>query len=326
MFGWMRNRVVMTVLLGAALIYAAYEVSLNFFVYASDAYVTTDVVALAPQVAGPLKSIAVKQNQQVKAGDLLYTIDPTPYRIDLEAKQAELTLAETGSAETSGEIRSAQGQIASAEAALDDAGKVLNRQRQLLREGATTQQSVDDAERNYRQAEAELQRAKAALSLAQNKDPVTAAKINAAQKAVAAAEYNLKQTQVHAPVDGMVAPFSARPGDYIKAGEDVLAVIADDGWRLVVNLRERHLEGLEEEMPVSFTLSTEGWTFHRGTIESLSPGIAREPVREGVVPYVEPTTDWIRLPRRFPVRIDMGTLPQEQRLFMGADADVIIWY
>jgi membrane fusion protein, multidrug efflux system len=44
-----------------------------------------------------------------------------------------------------------------------------------------------------------------------------------------------------------------------------------------------------------------------------------------VVPYVSPTTDWIRLPRRFPVEIDLGDLPKRERLYLGADARVLIW-
>ena len=52
----------------------------------------------------------------------------------------------------------------------------------------------------------------------------------------------------------------------------------------------------------------------------------RTPEPTGALPYVDPTTDWIRLPRRFPVEIDMGELPHNMPLYTGADARVLIWF
>ncbi len=131
---------------------------------------------------------------------------------------------------------------------------------------------------------------------------------------------SLDRTVISAPVSGRVAPLIVRPGDYLKAGQPVVAIVSDQNWRLIVNLPKRVLQGLTVGQRVYCYIGSDPWRIHAGTVRSISPGVARSLDASRVLPYL--TTDWIRLPRRFPMEIDLGDLPKKQRIFVGSDANV----
>jgi len=326
MLAWFKQRLALTVVAIVLLLYLLYEASQSFFVFTTDAYVTSDVVAIAPEVSGTLAELHVVQDQQVKKGDPLFTLDRNRFAIAVKQAEADRQVAQEQVTAAKDAVKEAQAVIKANQATLKDAEETLRRQRVLVQRGDAAQQALDNAERDANQAQARLEESQGALIVAEQLVRVRQAQVAAATQSLAKANYDLGQTARSAPADGYIAPFTARPGDYIHAGEDVLAVITEDNWRIVANLRESHLSSLSEGQSVSFMTGNTGWTIYEGTVRSLSAGVAREPVQQGVVPYVEPSTDWIRLPRRFPVQIDMGALPKEQRLFMGADATVLILF
>jgi multidrug resistance efflux pump len=93
-----------------------------------DASVTANIVGIAPRVSGPITRIAVTDNQFVKAGDLLFEIDPVPYQdtVDQTAAQKIQTAA------------------------------FLNRLLPLLAVNAVTKEQVDEAESSDKGAKAAL--------------------------------------------------------------------------------------------------------------------------------------------------------------------------
>jgi multidrug efflux system membrane fusion protein len=182
---------------------------------------------------------------------------------------------------------------------------------------------LDDARRTYDVAVASLEAARASQITARREVSVQSASIAAAVAAVARAKYDLDRTVIVAPVSGRVAPLIVRAGDYLTAGRPAIAVVSDENWRLVVNLPERHLHGLKIGQKVYCYIGSDPWRIHSGKIRSIAPGVARSVDPSRVLPYVDLTTDWIRLPRRFPVEIDLGDLPKRQQLFMGSDANIL---
>ncbi|GAB5470903.1 MAG: HlyD family secretion protein [Rhodospirillales bacterium] len=190
--------------------------------------------------------------------------------------------------------------MASARAEVKAAEDRVKRNKTRTESGAAT---FDEAQHDYRAAEARL--AVAMTDLAQ-------------------AEWALDQTVVRATADGRVGPVTAQPGDYIGVGQAVLAIVTDDDWRIVANVRERFLASLKVGQAVWFNLASEPWVWRRGTVRSLAAGVARSPDEFEVLPYVNPVTDWIRLPRRFPVEIELDEPQERRRLFQGADASVLV--
>jgi multidrug efflux system membrane fusion protein len=106
-----------------------------------------------------------------------------------------------------------------------------------------------------------------------------------------------------------------------------MAVVTDRNWRVVANLTERHLPRIVPGQPVLVMLGSDAWRIHRGTVRDIAAAIARTPTPQGgVIPYVEPQTDWVRLPRRVPVEIDIPGLAQRVPAFRGGNARVLVLF
>ncbi len=214
----------------------------------------------------------------------------------LEHALAEQKQAEANVKAASDAVVAAKTRIASNQAILTDPEDILKRAPALLAKGDVAHQAVTQQTASFKVAKA----------------------------AVAQAQWALQRTIVSAPSGGRIGPVTARPGDYIGIGKAVLALVTDNDWRIVANVRERFLQSLEPGQSVWFNLGSQPWTWRRGKVRSLAAGISRAPEAPTVLPYVDPITDWIRLPRRFPVEIDLLGLEKQHRLFQGANASVLV--
>ena len=145
---WFKHHVVLGTLLGLLVLFTVYELVSGILVYSRDAYITTDVIGVAPQVSGPLSTLAVKDNQVVQKGDLLIKIDPEPFQLDLDRLQASLDLARATDEKAKEEVSIAADRIASQQAQLDDAKVAFERAADLRKMGNIAQQALDDARRN----------------------------------------------------------------------------------------------------------------------------------------------------------------------------------
>jgi multidrug efflux system membrane fusion protein len=94
----------------------------------------------------------------------------------------------------------------------------------------------------------------------------------------------------------------------------------------MAEIDERHLKRVSPGRTVWFTIATDPWRLHVGKVLAVAPGIARRPTSDGALPYIPLETNWIRLPRRFPVTVDIGELAATLPLYRGADARVLIWF
>lgn len=307
-------------------LFGLYELSVRYFGYTADAYVMSDIIVLSSQIEGPVSHLAVQNNDRVIAGQLLFEIEKTPYQLKVQETQAALQQAEADLDLARDEVNSAQAGVTSAQAVLTNAQAQLDRVKSLSTDGFSTEASLDVATRDVATATANVQTAEAARDVANRRVAVAMATIAAAQAALARAQYDLSKTSVAAPESGRVAPFTTRLGDYLQVGSEVLALVTDHRRRVVANMPERHLARIRTGQRVWLTLGSDPWVLHYGRISGIAAGVARSPDNPQVLPYVEPTTDWVRLPRRFPIEITIDDWPENLGLFNGADARVLIWF
>ena len=322
LIAWLKRHPLIGTALGLFLVYLAYEFCTIFLVICRDAYVTADIVTVAPEVSGPMFRLAVTDNQSVATGDLLFTIDPRPYQIELDREKAALALAQANLGGAKDRLALAQNNIDAKQATFDDA--TINRDRglQLLKGNVVSQETVDNLERSFKVAQAELAQSRAAKVVAEQDVAVQNAEIQQVETTVAKAEWELSKTEIKSPTRGRVAPFQIRPGTFLEVGKSVLAIVTADNWRIMANLPERHLTGLRIGQMVWVSIGSDPWRIYTGHVRSIAPGVARSANAVNVLPYVEPTTEWIRLPRRFPVEIDLSDLPDKKDLFLGSNATV----
>jgi multidrug efflux system membrane fusion protein len=326
---WLVGRALgIAIVLGA--IAAAGYVGRLYYIYprTDDAYVRANSVGIAPHVSGPIVKLPVADNQHVKEGDLLFVVDPRPYRSALDAAEAKLQLTNLEIKALQDAIGSAQAEQVRRSADAAYARQYLKRIEPLLKRHFVTANDVFDARSKARAAEAEVENSAAAVRQAQNQLGQLG-DINARRRAAEAAVYdarlNVDYCYVRAPFDGYVTNLNIAAGQYANEGKQVLSLIDNRTWYVVANFRENFLAHIRPGMSVEvFLLSYPNKRF-RGRVQGIGWGLYQQngATVEGF-PEVEPTLNWVRLSQRFPVRIILGPNNPELPFRMGQTAVVTI--
>lgn len=142
---------------------------------------------------------------------------------------------------------------------------------------------------------------------------------------MATAKWALDRTVVTAPVNGSINNLTLQPGDIANANVPVVGIVDSDAWRIMANYKQYYIRDFKIGATAWVWLDSEPWRFHKAKITGIARGISREVAPDKLLPYVAPTTDWIRLQRRFPVTIVLVDKPADFKLYMGADARTIIF-
>ena len=146
-----------------------------------------------------------------------------------------------------------------------------------------------------------------------------------AEVQLAIEQWRLDRTKIFAPADGTINNLTLRVGDMARASEPMIGILDAHAWRIIANYKQDFIPSLIVGGAAWVWLDSQPWHFYRGRIAGIGRGISRSPDAQTLLPYVAPTTDWIRLQRRFPVTIDLVDPPSNLRLLMGADARVLIF-
>ena len=175
-----------------------------------------------------------------------------------------------------------------------------------------------------RRADAAQDVAREAVAAAQSIATMHQAAQQRAAAALATAEWQLARTGLTAPATGSVTSLTVRVGDTAQADVPLIGIVDSNAWRIVANYKESYIRGLTADRAAWVWLDSEPWRLHRARIGGVARGISRDPVPNRLLNYVAPTTDWIRLQRRFPVTLTLIDPPADLKLYMGADARVLI--
>jgi membrane fusion protein, multidrug efflux system len=320
------RRRVLLVLLGLAAALGLYWGSSYVFSYTDDAYVTSDLVAVAPQITGRVIAVPIADNQTVAKGTVLAEIDPTPFRLALAEQVAKRAEAEAQLAVDHDLIKSAKavrdGAIDQARLASDN----LRRAEPVAAAGYVSRQALEDAATQQQAAQAALADDEAALAKARQMQVLHQATVRAITAQIAYLQWQLDQTTVLAPNDGTITNLTLRVGDQAVANQPLIGLVDAHAWRILANYKENVIRHLRVGGTAWVWLDTYPWHVHRAVIQGIARGINRAQTPRTLLPYVAPTTDWIRLERRFPVTLVLQHPPPALVLHMGADARALIIY
>jgi multidrug resistance efflux pump len=242
-----------------------------------DGQVRANIVGIAPRVSGPIVRVAVHDNQSVHKGDLLFEIDPEDF-------QAQVDLA--------------VGQVQNGEASLKQQTQNLQRQTELYRTHVNALQDFQNAQDSFEAARAQLVSAKANLELAR---------------------LNLGYTKVVAPLEGFVTNMNTSSGTYVTAGNQLMALVDTSSFWVAGYFKENQLPHIRTGQKALITLMGHYGRPFEGIVQTVGWGIF---VSDGsgssttdLLPSVSQTIDWVRLPQRFPVRIQVvGPTPVPLRI------------
>jgi membrane fusion protein, multidrug efflux system len=320
------RRRVLLVLSSIVLALGLYWASSYVFAYTDDAYVTSDLVSVAPYISGRIVSLNIVDNQTVKKGELLATIDPTPFQLSLNEKQAKKAQAEAQLAVDRDVIAAAQAKRDDAAAKEQLAADNLRRATPVAQAGFVSRQALETAATQAQEAKAALAEAEVAISKAQQELALHQATVATITAEIATVQWQLNQTKLLAPTDGTINQLMLRVGDQAVENQPLLGLVDAHAWRIYANYKESVIRHMTVGHTAWVWLDTYPWHIHRAKIQGIARAISREQTERKLLPYVEPTTDWIRLERRFPVTLVLQDLPPEIVLHMGADARTLIVY
>ena len=320
------RRRVLLVLSGIVAALGLYWASGYFFAYTDDAYVTSDLVSVAPYVSGRIVSVNTVDNQAVAKGMLLAEIDPQPFQLTLAEKRAKRSEAEAQLAVDHDAIKSAKAArdeaVAKEKLAADD----LRRATPIAASGFLSRQALEAAATKQRDAEAALANAEDAVAQARQTLVLHEAVVATVTAEIAYLQWQLDQTKLLAPTDGTITNLTLRVGDQAVANTALIGLVDAHAWRIFANYKESMIRHMKVGHTAWVWLDTYPWHVHRARIQGIARGINREQTSGSLLPYVAPTTDWIRLERRFPVTLLLDEASPDIVLHMGADARTLIFY
>jgi membrane fusion protein, multidrug efflux system len=317
-----------------------------------DAQIEKNMNPIIPRVNGYVTKVFVKDNDFVKKGDTLFTIDNKDYLVKLEDAKAaliasegsyEVSKADVGSATaniavSSANVLSAGGNIETAKIRLGRAAADYERYNNLYKNHSITKQQYEQALAAKQEAESQLrilqQQEKAsayqksvtiAKSNVTNKQTeVAAANINRAKAALEAAKLNVDYTVVTAAIDGQVSKVSIQPGQYVQPGQSLFYIINNaDAW-VIANFKETQLNKMIIGQKVSIKVDAYPDTEFEGTIASFSPATGS---RFSLLPPDNATGNFVKTIQRLPVRISLDANNDKDKIQllrpgMNADVDV----
>jgi membrane fusion protein, multidrug efflux system len=293
-----------------------------------DAYVRANVVGIAPHVSGPIVKLPVHDNQHVKPGELLFVVDPRPYRSVLDRAEAELALTNLQILALKEAIRAAQARQAQLAATTAYDKQYLDRIEPLLSRHFVTANDVFNARSRLHADQAAIENARSEVRKAQN-DLGQYGDINARRKAAEAAVYdaklNVDYCYVHAPFDAYVTNLNIAVGQYANQGRQVLSLVDNRVWYVMANFRENFLAHIRPGMRVDVYLLSYPNKRFRGRVQGVGWALyqGNGATVEGL-PQVEATLNWVRLSQRFPVRIVLEDPDPAYPFRMGATAVVTV--
>ena len=296
-----------------------------FIAYTDDAYIRGNVIIVSPRINGHVENVMVKNSQYVKKGDLLLTIDPTPFKLKLNVKKATLKEELEELKVQQNNLKTAQKKLVSIQNEYKIAGIQYDRYQNLSQTGAVSRQDFEVKTSAYDQIRNKLADAELKCRYWQETINAQLAVIDSAKSQVALAEYYFKQTKIYSPADGCIINCNMRPGDYANQGTGLFSIIENSDWWVKANYKESVLRKIKPGQTVYIFVRQYPYTLFKGKVKNIARGTKRTKNSSEVLPYIEPTTDWIRLQRRFSVIVEFDEKIPDDILFCeGANARTFI--
>ena len=317
-----------------------------------DAQIEKNMNPIIPRVTGYITKVYVNDNDYVKKGDTLFTIDTKDYLVKLEDAKAalaaaqsnlEVSKADAGSAlanvsVSDANVQSAGGNIETAKIKLGRTTNDFERYNNLYKNHSITKQQFEQALAAKQEAESQLrilqdqQKASsfqksviiAKSKVSSKQTEVAAANIKRAQAMLDAAQLNLDYTVVTASIDGQVSKIALQEGQLVQPGQALFYIINNQEAWVIANFKETQLDKMKMGQKVTLKVDAYPDTDFEGEITSFSPATGS---KFSLLPPDNATGNFVKTIQRLPVKISLTTAndPEKIKLLrpgMNVDVDV----
>jgi membrane fusion protein, multidrug efflux system len=298
------------------------------FVSTENAYVKADMVAISPDVDGRVIAVEVAENQFVRQGDILFRLDPEPFQIALDMAEAKMLAVRNDIEAARAEFRQIEAEIEEARERVQFYAHQAERQRELQGRGIATAVRLEEAEVELiaaQQRVAALQEKLRTVLAKLGGDPASAAELHPmfrqAEAEADMAALDLADTEVRAPVDGVVSRMRLQPGEWLEEGEPAFSMINPATTWIEANLKETQLEHVEIGQQVEIEADAYPNDLWIGKVASISPATGAE---FALIPPQNATGNWVKVVQRLPVRIAVEPRDDQPSLRAGMTVTVSI--
>jgi len=320
-----RARVVLLVLGPlVALAVAAYVYATGGrYVTTDNAYVRAGMVSVAANVSGEITEIMIRENQPVKAGDVLFRIDPEPYEIAVAEAEAELaqTRLDVGSLNARLDLKRSELATAAAEVAYQTSE--FERYSRLAKSNTISRAKLEEIEHRLTDARNRAATARRDIEtvVAELGGGKEHPRVARARTKLEEAKRNLRNTTVRTRVNGVVARTGLQPGEYVTAGQTMFALMATDSIWIEANIKETDLTHVRPGQKATLVVDTYPDVKLQAVVSGISPAAGSE---YSVLPAQNATGNWVKITQRVPVRLELTGGARGVPLRAGMSADVSI--
>lgn len=284
-----------------------------------NAYVNANIVNVAPKVTGYLQTLAIKNNQMVHKGDVLFTINPIDYKLSAtQAEKAYDSQVEQVNAVKS-QINIQRGQNIKNKATYDLALETAKRYKKLYQANTVSTQNYQNAMTNLDTAKTQLDIDKRKLQQLEDMYRLSTAKRDQSKAALDSAISNLDYTKYIAPIDGYITNLNTLiPGEFLSAGQQIFGIVSNDSWWIDANFKETQLERIKPGQTVKVELDMYDNHTYTGVVQSVSYASG---TTFSLLPAQNATGNWVKVTQRFTVHIKVQN-DDKYPLRIGASAKV----
>lgn len=286
-------------------------------------------VSIAADTAGRIVQVHIFDNQSVKQGDVLFAIDPQPYRIALAQADAAVAGARLNVEQLRAGYSQAVAQEKSDASQVDYAQSQFDRAADLARKGINAKSSLDEARNDLDKAKQQLAAAEqgilsARAALGGNPDietdrhPTVMAALAARDKAA----YDLAQTTVRAPADGIISQAASfKVGQYVGSGTPLFSLVETGDTWVDANFKETQLTNMKPGQKAEIVVDTYPGKTFEATVEAIGAGTGAE---FSLLPAQNATGNWVNVTQRIPVRLRLADADAKMALRTGMSATVTV--
>jgi len=302
-----------------------------------DAYVRGDITPLSAKVEGYVRTVAVADFQQVKAGDLLVQIDDEDYQARVAQAEADLIGAEAAIENLKSrkslqhaQIAEAESTIAATQADVERTRQEAVRQRSLLATTFGTPQKLEQAIADQKRFEANLARNEAErdgqrreMAVLDTQEAQLRADAKAKRALLDLMRINLGYTRILAPIDGMVGERGIRAGQYVHAGTQIISVVPLQNVWVLANYKETQMTHVAIGQKAEITVDSFPGTVVMGHVDGIAPASGSQ---FSLLPPDNATGNFTKVVQRIPVKIVLdpgGPLAGKLRPGMSAIATIV---
>ncbi len=300
--------------------------------FTSQARVNSVVVPIASQVSGTVTSVGVKNNQRVKAGQVLFAINKSSYEFAVQLAQAQFESAEQSTAAAASAVDAAEARVITSGANLVRAQQDADRMHAIRKKdkGAISVRRLQMADASLASAKGAVAGAKAQLQQAidnYGSDGERNFRILQAKANLDKAKYDLSQTIIYAPDDGLVTGVRLDKGNFAAVGAPQMTFIATHNYWIQADFTENNLGKMKPGMKVEMVFDVMPGKVYEGTVREMGYGVAVDSAPLGALPTIENKRSWLRDAQRFPVLIDIVPVPAEVKgvVKVGSQVSVSVY-